>query len=236
LFAGLFFRKADVYFHSGYYPSIFSSARTNEMHIAEEAGNGSKLHEEEEEGGGFLKKPLDWIEALGRNSMNTKHTHLDEMGKTSEMLPWLRISADLDPQNVETYTVGSFYLREMGKPDDAETFLREGFRNNPGSCEIAYELGHFYEDKTNEQTRALSLLTLALNNWQKQEGVKDDPDYTLQTKIASHLSLLEAQHGDYSNALAHMEIWKAHAPDADGVQQRIDELKAKMASASVKSQ
>src|SRR5882762_6957281 len=39
MFANHFFVKADVYFHSGYYPSIFDQARTNEVHIAEEAGH-----------------------------------------------------------------------------------------------------------------------------------------------------------------------------------------------------
>ncbi|HEX4343081.1 MAG TPA: hypothetical protein VH255_06805, partial [Verrucomicrobiae bacterium] len=78
LFAGLFYRKADVYFHSGYYPSIFSSARTNEMHIAEQAGNADgKVHADpDEEKTSFYGPPLDWIEALGRYSINTKHTHL----------------------------------------------------------------------------------------------------------------------------------------------------------------
>jgi len=229
LFAGLFFRKADVYFHSGYYPSIFSSARTNEMHIAEQAGAEGPLHEEhEDEASGFLKPPLDWIEALGRHSINTVHTHLDEFGKTAEMLPWLRISADLDPQNIETYTVGAFYLREMGKLDDAEGFLREGLRNNPGNCEIQFELGRIYEENKNDPRHAINLFSLALDNWQKQEGVKDDPDYTLQNKIVSHLALLEQKEGDDTNALAHMELWKAHAPDPSAVQKQIDDLKAKM--------
>jgi len=39
-----------------------------------------------------------------------------------EILPWLRLSAELDPQRVETYTVAAYWLRNMGKIAEAEQF------------------------------------------------------------------------------------------------------------------
>ena len=59
--------------------------------------------------------------------MITEHTHL-EGGNEREILPWLRLSAELDPQRVETYTVAAYWLRAVGKMVEAEHFLREGLR------------------------------------------------------------------------------------------------------------
>ena len=56
IFAGHFYRKADVYFHSGMYPSIFDNNESfKTAHIGEDAGaTGSKNTGDEEN---FLGKP-----------------------------------------------------------------------------------------------------------------------------------------------------------------------------------
>src|ERR1051326_244162 len=76
LFANHFFTRSDVYFHSGYYPSIFDQATTNkENHLAEHAGAEAKknpahgeaghVHDEhEEEEHDFLGKPKDPMDAF----------------------------------------------------------------------------------------------------------------------------------------------------------------------------
>src|SRR5437667_4857091 len=67
---------------------------------------------------------------------------LGESSDVREILPWLRLSAELDPNSVRTYTVAAYWLRErMGKVAEAEQFLREGLRANPGSYAILFELG-----------------------------------------------------------------------------------------------
>src|SRR5882724_10208049 len=140
LMAAQFFAMADVYFHSGYYPSIFDKKSGEQKEIIS-ASHGRKESEEDEKNEDFLGKPKDWIDAFGRNFKITQHTHL-EAGNERELLPWLRLAADLDPQKVDTYTVGAFFLRDhLHLPDQAEVFLREGLRNNPDSAEILFELG-----------------------------------------------------------------------------------------------
>ena len=134
MFANHFFVQADVSFHSGYYPSIFDQARA-----AEEKDSDVSHPGEGEEGQletGFLGQPTDWIDRFGRHFRPTEHTHLK--GRTvREILPWLRLSADLDPHRVQTYTVAAYWLRkDLGKVDEAEQFLREGIRANPESYEL----------------------------------------------------------------------------------------------------
>src|SRR5213594_3793563 len=54
LFAKHFYVKADAYFHSGYYPTIYDNRPdSDQMHMA--AGTGAAgAHEEHEEGADFL--------------------------------------------------------------------------------------------------------------------------------------------------------------------------------------
>jgi hypothetical protein len=149
LFANQFFTMADVYFHSGYYPSVFDQKSAAEKEIIS-ASHGKKETEDDEKNEDFLGKPKDWIDAFGRHFRITQHTHLENHTER-EILPWLRLAADLDPQKIETFTVGAFFLREhLNRPDQAEAFLREGLRNNPANCEILFELGRIYQ---REQSR-----------------------------------------------------------------------------------
>ena len=49
-------------------------------------------------------------------------------------------------------------------------------------------------------------------------------------QITSHLAMLEDKQGNYTRALAYMEMWKTMSPSPDAVQKRIDELREKIAS------
>ena len=192
---------------------------------------------------GFLGKPRDWIDAFSRQFFPSRHTHLDEGGASGdlgggsqvrEIMPWLRLSAELNPNDIRTYTVTAYWLRErMGKVAEAEQFLREGLRENPDSYEIMYELGRVYSENKNDPAHARNLWEAALRQWQKQVASKPDPDRAykfLFVEITSHLALLEEKQGNYPQALAYMELWKARSPSPDAVQKYIDDLRHKMSS------
>ena len=245
MFANHFFVKADAYFHSGYYPTIFDNREAFQTpHMAEDTGGVSSRNHGEEEG--FLGKPRDWIDAFSRQFFPSVHTHLDEGGpqghaagagdlgassEVREILPWLRLSVELDPNRVETYTVTAFWLRErMGKVVEAEQFLRDGLRANPDSYEILFELGRVYAENKNDSARARNLWQAALSRWQKQESAKPDPDRFLFLQIVSRLAVLEDQQGNYRQALAYAQMWKEHSPQPDDVEKRIVVLKQKLRS------
>ena len=140
MFANEFFTMADVYFHSGYYPSIFDLREegTKEI-VAESHGHSDSPEDEMKED--FLGKPKDWIDRFGRHFRITEHTHL-EHSHEREILPWLQLAADMDPQMIQTYTVGAYFLRQhLNQPQEAEAFLREGLRNNPDNYEILVRVG-----------------------------------------------------------------------------------------------
>ena len=170
LLARQFYVKADAYFHSGYYPTIFDAAKpSDKLHIAATAQG-----QHEEEGADFLGKPKDWIDSFGRHFFPSEHRHLGEdpdhhdehgdehheehgkQGEERELLPWLKLAATLDPERPETYIVTSFWLRsQLDKPNEAEQFLREGLRANPGHPEMLFELGrHLPGEPEKHRTRA----------------------------------------------------------------------------------
>jgi len=88
----------------------------------------------------FLGPPRDWVERFGRHFIITS-TRTCKAPRSGEILPWLRISAELDPQKIETYTVSAYWLRDLGKVKEAEAFLREGCASIRTAYEILFELG-----------------------------------------------------------------------------------------------
>jgi tetratricopeptide (TPR) repeat protein len=226
LFANQFFTMADVYFHSGYYPSVFDLREEGQKEIVAES-HGHTDSPEDEIKEDFLGKPKDWIDRFGRHFRITEHTHL-ERGNEREILPWLRLAADMDPQKIETYTVGSYFMRlHLNRPREAEAFLREGLRNNPNSYEILFELGRLYDENDHDTGRARGVWQLALYKWSKDpEAVKDDK--RAFGEITDHLAQLEREAGNWQQAIHWFQAAQKVSPDPNAVQRRIDEIKKKM--------
>lgn len=243
MFARHFYTKADAYFHSGYYPSIYDSKEGfNENAISGE----DAAHDEEKCEGEFLGKPHDWLDAFSRNFFPSRHVHLGECtdpnhhhdhaagndhdheataGLEREILPWLRLSAEMDPQRIETYTVAAFWLwTKLGKMDEAEQFLREGLRANPGDCEILFALGSIYYSGRKDVARGRNVLELALARWREQEGRKSEPNRLLLGQILNQLAKLEREQNNYPRAIEHYRLLREVTPSKQSVQEWIDYL------------
>ena len=262
LFAKHFYVKADAYFHSGYYPSIYDTKPASaEMHMAAGAqrhepgaGEGHEAHEEhgehgehDEENADFLGKPKDWIDAFNRHFYPSRHRHLDdeqavarrEHGSNGskaeggenlerELLPWLRLAADLDPQRTETYVVASHWMRtRLGKVAEAEQFLREGLQANPEEAELFFELGKVYFENRHDVTRARNVWELALKKWQQRESVKAEPNIFLYAQILGSLAKLEEQEQRYAKAIEYLEQLKLISPSKESLQKWVDTLRKK---------
>jgi tetratricopeptide (TPR) repeat protein len=229
LFANHFFVQADISFHSGYYPSIFDQASRPKDTSHMTAKEGEPAEEEHEKQMNFLGPPRDWIERFGRHFIITEHTHL-EGHKESEILPWLKLAAELDPQKIETYTVAAYWLRDLGKIKEAERFLREGLLNNPDSYDILFDLGRLYYESNHDAARARKIWDLALRRWSEQEAANKKPDLLKLDDIAVNLSHLEQTEGNLARAVQLLELAKKASPHPDVLQQQIDELKQKLAT------
>ncbi len=77
LLANHLFVRADVYFHSGYYPTIFDNREAYATpHIGEDAGVMDSANTGDEHV--FMGPPRDWIERFGRHFFPSAHTHLGD--------------------------------------------------------------------------------------------------------------------------------------------------------------
>ena len=106
LFSGQSVAMADVYLHSGFYPSIFDSVE-NKGTKAIQATDDHNDHAhdehdddhdaEHEKAMDFMGQPLDPLAGFIRNFRVTQHSHL-ENGEEREVIPWLKLAIELDPQ------------------------------------------------------------------------------------------------------------------------------------------
>lgn len=230
MFADQFLEQADVSFHSGYYPSIFDERKAPKDTQHMKAKEGTREAEAHEQEMNFMGPPRDWIERFGRHFMITEHTHL-EGGNEREILPWLKLSADLDPHRIDTYTVASYWLRNsLGRVNEAEQFLREGLLNNPGNYELWYELGQLYHDNRHDLARARNAWELALKYWEKNEANKPKPDFYGYRDIVIRLAKLEEKDNHLDRAIEYLKMALKTSPNPKAIQDQIAELEQKLVS------
>jgi tetratricopeptide (TPR) repeat protein len=246
IFANSAFVEADAYYHSGYYPTIFDNNEAFQTpHMAEDTGAVASHNQGEEES--FLGPTRDWIDAFGRQFIPNRHTHLDEGGPTDdlsgskevlEILPWLKLSAELDPENVKTYVVTAFWLTRMDQVAAAEQVLREGLRRNPDNAQLLFELGRIYFENYHNPARARNIWGAALRSWARQEpGVPQSErlkmtnenfdDRFIFEQLQANLAQLEEKAGNLNEAIIRWEQAKPASPKPEDIQRHIDELKQK---------
>jgi tetratricopeptide (TPR) repeat protein len=247
IFANSFSTKADAYYHSGYYPTIFDNNEAfKTLHMAEDTGAVASHNQGDETT--FMGPPRDWIDAFGRHFIPNRHTHLDEGGPTDdlstssevrEILPWLKLSAELDPHKIETFLTTAFFLRtRMNKVSEAEQVLREGLRNNPNDTQLLFELGLIYFENYHNSAQARNIWEAALRSWARQQpGVPQSERLKMTNEnfdsrfmfeqLQTSLAQLEEKSGNPAAAIARWQQAKLASPTPDDVQKHIDELELK---------
>lgn len=238
LFANELFVMADVYFHSGYYPSIFD--RQESGHDVAMPAHG-QAEDEDSTSDDFLGPPPDWIAALERHFVPNRHTHLSSGGpsghmKTSsvqEILPWLKLASDMNPQMIETYTVGAYWLRRLHKPVQARDFLFEGLHNNPGNSELLFDLGWLYNEDFHDANRARNVWIAGLRCWEAQsaDAKTNTQNQLIYEETAMNLAHLEENQRNWPQAVEYLKIVKQVSPNPNAIQKQIEEAEKKMTSA-----
>lgn len=227
LFADHFFSMADAYFHSGFYPTVFDRAKRGESHLKEEAHEHEGADHDEHDS--FLGPPKDWIERFGRHFFPTVHTHLNG-GNEREILPWLKLSAEMDPKRIDTYVTASYWLRTtLNKPAEAEQFLREGLRANPDSHEILLELGRVYFYNKKDPVIARNIWVLARQKWMKEEAAGEKPDRHDYEEILGEILRADRELNDLPAQLADLEDLMKISPSKKTLEPQLEEVKAKLA-------
>ncbi len=232
MFANHFFIKADAYFHSGFYPSIYDNLQSYKTpHIAEDSGamRGKNIGDETT----FLGPPRNWIDRFGRQFFPSVHTHLTDGGangeekeaEVREILPWLKLSSELDPKRTVTYAAGAYWLRRMGKTGEAEEFLREGLKENPGDPQLLLDLGRLYAESKKDPIRARNLWEAGLRNLEGASAKDKEESKCIAEQILAALAKLEQEANNRQRAVALLERLKTLSPSSEAIQKWIDELR-----------
>ena len=136
----------------------------------------------------------------------------------------------MDPQMIQTYTVGAYFLyQHLNQPQQAEAFLREGLRNNPGNYEILFGLGRLYYQSYHDADRARNIWLLALNCCMKQDPALQKENKLGFEEITVNLANLERDAGNDEDAIRWFQAAQKVSPAPAALQQQIDELKTKLA-------
>ncbi|HEX3626135.1 MAG TPA: hypothetical protein VH280_11990 [Verrucomicrobiae bacterium] len=247
IFANAAFIKADAYYHSGYYPTIFDNNQAFKTpHMAEDTGAVPSHNQGDETG--FMGPPRNWIDAFARHFIPNRHTHLDQGGPTDdlstssevrEILPWLDLATEMNPADIRTYLVISFWLRtSLHQPSEAEHVLRGGLRDNPGNPQLLFELGRIYFENYHDPDRARSIYQAGLRSWAMEkpgvpfsERLKYDnstfDDRFVFEQLQVHLAQLEGSLGNRDAAIEHLQQAERASPDTAPLQKMIDELRGK---------
>lgn len=140
----------------------------------------------------------------------------------SEILPWLQIAAELNPDKDEIYVTGAYYLRDrLNQVDEAEKFLREGWRHNRQSPAIIFELARIKEENRNQPDLARNLYKLALRNWEQTEAPKENPDSFLLMQILMRFAQLEQKQGNTDMAVQILRQLRTIAVRPDSIDRLI---------------
>lgn len=266
LFSGQSVEMADVYLHSGFYPSIFDQRESRGSKAIETEGDshvqhghdehGNCVHEEDhsahehdadgkcnhsegdedqkdehEKAMSFMGQPRDPLEGFIRNFRITEHSHL-EKSEEREVLPWLRLAIELDPQAIETYVVTSFWLRNnLKRVEDARDILREGIRNNPKSFELLFAMGLIYQQDDKNEVKARNIWIAAKRFWENQSSELKEESLKAYGNITGNLARLEKDAGNGAQAIQYFELTKLTSPKPEAIQSQIDEIKARMSGA-----
>jgi len=234
LFANHVFAKADAYFHRGVYPGIFDRPQTEDSHMVEAASDDphDRDHEHDHEHDHEQGSGRDWIAWMNRGLRPVSHVHLGG-GEEREMLPWLRLAAELEPSNAQTFALTAYWLRrQLGKVDEAEQFLRQGLRHNPGNPALLSELGLLLLDNREDIERARNVLEVAWAKWVEIEAVKSDPDELLGAGILARLATIAERQGDPKRALSWLERLEPISPRPEAIREHIGELRRQVESGS----
>jgi tetratricopeptide (TPR) repeat protein len=217
--------QADVYFQRGTAPGLFTRA----IQMAGEApcetlADGMHAHGD--------APARDWIEAFGRDFHAWRHTHLGDDaenglddGQVRELLPWVRLAVKFNPRHTEAWLLGSYFLREhLYRDAEAEQFLTEAVRHNPGHYEIHFALGQLAEERHRDAARARAHWLRALRDWQARGPRNASP--LAWRRIVGSLARLEERAGRVEEALHHVGQLLAADPESAAVQAWAARLRA----------
>lgn len=155
------FMKAEEYHHRGLPFMEAVSYHHGESTLMSEVHGAPTIehhHAEGEEKRGLFSR-------IYRSVKVTEDSHLAP-SEDKEVLPWFYTEVLFNPHDIRGYVLGGYWLKTMGRYDEALKFLKEGEKNNPDSAQILSSIGDIY-NIDNKYEDAILCLERARALWLK---------------------------------------------------------------------
>jgi tetratricopeptide (TPR) repeat protein len=192
-FGDSFFEEADNYFHKGV------------GHVHQKAFSNS------------------YFQALGAAIEPSGHVHSEGV-EVSEIMPWLRFTTKMDPKNVEAYLTTAYWLEgSIGRPDVAESVLREAQRDNPKDYRVINARAKMLFG-TGDDAKAAMLLDAAIKLWPSTQSPEDQQAQLDLAQMLSYRGFLFELQSDRVRALEMFKRAYAAMPGNKSLERRIAAL------------
>jgi hypothetical protein len=154
-----------------------------------------------------------------------------------EILPWLRLSADMDPHRIQTYVTASYWLRtQWTSRTRRSNFSGKGCDANPDSFEILVELGYVYDLNKKNPGVARNVLEEALEKWKEQDVAGLKPSPKARVEILDGMVRVDKELNNPRQMLADLEALAAVSPNKEAIEKTIQETRAKLAAPTPRGQ
>lgn len=163
LLADWAFMKGEEYYHGGLPIRSTDTPQCMQEEMNKVRGESTEEHEHKHEHADEQAGKTDLYSNLYSNIKVTRHSHLSYAAE-KEVLPWFYLQVRFNPHDIQGYTLGGYWLRRVGRPDEALRFLKEGGAHNPESAQILMAIGELY-NRAEDYGEAVGYLERARQLW-----------------------------------------------------------------------
>jgi tetratricopeptide (TPR) repeat protein len=141
-----------------------------------------------------------------------------------DIMPWLRLATQIEPQNVEAYLVTAFWLGRMGERRAARGVLAEARRNNPFAEEIALEEGRLFL-KEQDYGRAYASFSRCLALLDRAGVTNDEARYDQRAALLYKAAIEEMRHDTTSVVRTYARLLDLNPADPN-IRARCERMRA----------
>jgi tetratricopeptide (TPR) repeat protein len=163
------------------------------------------------------------FQTLGAAIEPSIHVHPEGVD-VSEIMPWLRFTTKMDPNNIDAYLTTAYWLEgSIRRPDVAEAVLREAQLNNPNDYRVINARAKMLFG-TGDDAKAAMLLDTAIKLWPSNQDPKDEQAQLDLAQMLSYRAFLCELKSDRAGALDLFKRAHAVMPNNKSLEQRIGAL------------
>lgn len=166
----------------------------------------------------------DPYQIVARKISPEMHVHLQGQD-IKEIMPWLRLAMQMNPDNKDVYLVAAFWLaHEARRPDLAMTILDEAQRHVPHCYEVQIEKGRLFLAQENRQA-AKRAFDAGLAFWEHQDHDNlEDASYE-KARLLLYRALVCEADGETGEAIRSLEGILVLFPERTRIADRIAVLR-----------